>query len=97
MTLRVFALPVLALALLATPVAAQTLKVTGGQIAQAAPTTDGVRVYKGLPYAAPPVGERRWKPPRPSCPGPARAPSTPTRPIACSPSAMTTSTRLPRR
>jgi para-nitrobenzyl esterase len=68
MTLRVFALPALALALLATPVAAQTLKVTGGQIAQAAPTTDGVRVYKGLPYAAPPVGERRWKPPAPVLP-----------------------------
>jgi para-nitrobenzyl esterase len=24
---------------------------------------DGVRTYLGIPYAAPPIGERRWKPP----------------------------------
>ena len=29
------------------------------------PLADGLTVYRGLPYALPPVGERRWTPPQP--------------------------------
>ena len=39
------------------------IKVDGGVIAATSAT--GVRAFKGVPFAAPPVGEWRWKPPQP--------------------------------
>jgi para-nitrobenzyl esterase len=44
---------------------ARTVRVESGQVS-AVPGQDAtVLVFKGIPYAAPPVGERRWRPPEP--------------------------------
>jgi para-nitrobenzyl esterase len=42
----------------------QTAKVTGGQVQGV--VVDGVASFKGIPFAAPPVGDLRWKAPQPS-------------------------------
>lgn len=58
----------LATAALATSARAQdTVKLDSGEISGVVATKEGaedVRVFKGIPYAAPPVGALRWKPPQ---------------------------------
>ena len=45
------------------------LTVDGGQVAGApSPLDADVSVYRGLPFAAPPVGDLRWRPPQPVAP-----------------------------
>lgn len=44
------------------------LRITGGKVQGVKTATEGVLLYKGIPFAAPPVGDLRWKAPRPVIP-----------------------------
>jgi len=44
----------------------EPVKVDTGLITGSTTTSDEVRVFKGIPYASPPVGDLRWKVPQPA-------------------------------
>ena len=43
----------------------EPVTVEGGRVSGVNTALAGVRAYKGIPYAAPPVGPLRWRPPQP--------------------------------
>ena len=59
-------LPLLALLGCTMPeVETPVLTVDGGRIQGVLAENTGVYVYRGIPYAAPPIGDLRWKEPQP--------------------------------
>ena len=81
-----------ALALAATPVGAETVRVSVESGILAGEATERARIFRNIPYAAPPVGALRWAPPQapqpwtgarpaveagPSCPQPMREDGAP--------------------
>ena len=48
----------------------ETVTIEGGRLARPAPDTQGVRCYRGIPYAAPPQGPWRWRAPQRVAPWP---------------------------
>ena len=42
-----------------------TVRVEGGLLADVTPDVDGIKSFKGIPYAAPPLGPLRWRAPQP--------------------------------
>jgi len=53
-----------ALILIQDAVCAEPVKIEGGLIQGT--VEDGLSVYRGIPYAAPPIGDLRWRAPRPA-------------------------------
>src|SRR5512142_1963463 len=55
------------IALFVLPAGATDIAVTGGKV-RGEDLADGSMAFRGIPYAAPPVGELRWKAPQPVVP-----------------------------
>ena len=67
-TISFFAAVVMAVALAGCKSANPVLEIEGGKIQGVESSVKGVYIYKGIPFAAPPVGDLRWKEPQPVVP-----------------------------
>jgi para-nitrobenzyl esterase len=64
------ALAVLATAQIAAAALPLAVRIESGPVEGVPARTPGVTAFQGIPYAAPPVGQLRWKPPQPPEPWP---------------------------
>src|SRR5258705_5078035 len=65
-TLLISVVTLLAAATAASAAITEPAKTDGGFVSGAAGNDAAVRVFKGIPFAAPPVGPLRWKAPQPA-------------------------------
>jgi len=65
---RIFFFALAAFVLAACAPGNPVLTIEGGQVQGVVTETPGVTVYRGIPFAAPPVGDLRWKEPQPVVP-----------------------------
>src|SRR5712692_3486100 len=63
--IRMFALTLAAAALVSAAIS-DPVRIDAGLVSGTSGTSADVRVFKGIPYAAPPVGPLRWKAPQPA-------------------------------
>ena len=64
----ILAFSALLLAACKTETKVPVLTIEGGQVQGVTTDIPGVLAYKGIPYAAPPIGDLRWKEPQPVVP-----------------------------
>src|SRR5262245_37416914 len=66
LTRAAFVFVVLLAAVSAVAAIPEPIRVENGQVSGVAGAFPDVRVFKGVPFAAPPVGDLRWRPPQPA-------------------------------
>jgi para-nitrobenzyl esterase len=62
---RTKSLLLIAVALASTSMAADRVKIDSGIVEGAVNSDSSIRIFRGVPFAAPPVGDLRWRPPQP--------------------------------
>jgi para-nitrobenzyl esterase len=62
---RTKSLLLIAAALASTSMAADRVKIDSGIVEGTVNSDSSVRIFRGVPFAAPPVGDLRWRPPQP--------------------------------